>query len=187
MTNVVYERNFLTITGGLNYNYYQRSHSLADNLPPNDLFYRNIGYKQDVVALFKLNRDFNGFNLFLDLQYRWVNFNYNKELDWTWNLFNPKFGAKYIGKNWTTYVSFATTGREVTRTDLLRGYDNVSVIGNNVEAFGDTFTVNPLPERCCSFNWKGLNLAGNFYVMYFNNERIPTGQINYMSSYTQFF
>jgi len=186
MTNVVYERNFLTITGGLNYNYYQRSHSLADNLLPNDLFYRNIGYKQDVVALFKLNRDFNGFNLFLDLQYRWVNFNYNKELNWTWNFFNPKFGAKYIGKNWTTYVSFATTGREVTRTDLLRGYDNVSVIGNNVEAFGDTFTVNPLPERCYnselggSFNWKGLNLAGNFYVMYFNNERIPTGQINYI-------
>ena len=186
MTNAVYEENYFTITGGLNYNYYQRSHSLADNTLPNELFYRNVGYKQDVVALFKLNRDFNGFNLFMDLQYRWVNFNYNKELNWTWNFFNPKFGAKYIGENWTTYVSFATTGREVTRTDLLRGYDNVSVLGNNVEAFGDTFIVNPLPERCYNselggtFKWKGLNLAGNFYVMYFNNERIPTGQINYI-------
>ena len=186
MTNVVYERNFLTITGGLNYNYYQRSHTLADNTLPNEIFYRNVGYKQDVVALFKLNRDFNGFNLFLDLQYRWINFNYNKELDWTWNFFNPKFGAKYIGKNWSTYVSFATTGREVTRTDLLHGYDNVTVFGNNVEAFGDTFSVNPLPERCynsefgVTFNWKGLNLSGNLYVMYFNNERIPTGQLNYI-------
>jgi iron complex outermembrane receptor protein len=186
MTNIVYEKNDFTITGGLNYNYYQRSHSLADNVLPNELFYRNVGYKQDVVALFKLNRDFSGFNLFMDLQYRWVNFNYNKELNWTWNFFNPKFGAKYIGKNWTTYVSFATTGREVTRTDLLRGYDNVTVFGNNVESFGDTFVVNPLPERCYNselggtFKWRGLNLSGNFYVMYFNNERIPTGQINYI-------
>jgi iron complex outermembrane receptor protein len=186
MTNIVYEKNYFTMTGGLNYNYYQRSHTLADNKLPNELFYQNVGYKQDVVAFFKLNRDFNGFNLFLDLQYRWVNFNYNKELNWTWNFFNPKFGAKYIGKNWTTYVSFATTGREVTRTDLLSGYDNVSVLGNNVEAFGDTFIVNPLPERCYNsevggtFNWKRLNLSGNFYVMYFNNERIPTGQINYI-------
>ena len=186
MTNIVYEKDFITLTGGLNYNYYQRNHKLADNILPSDLFYKNIGYKQDVVAFFKLNRDFNGFNLFLDLQYRWVNFNYNKEIDWTWNFFNPKFGAKYIQKNWSTYVSFATTGREVTRTDLLRGYDDVSVIGNNVEAFEDTFVVNRLPEKCYNlelggnFSWKGLNLSSNLYIMYFENERISTGQINYI-------
>lgn len=187
MSNMVYENNDFTITGGLNYNYYQRSHSLADNLSPNDLFYLNKGYKQDVIAIFKLNKDFNGFNLFTDLQYRWVNFNYNKQLDWTWNFFNPKFGAKYIAKNWTTYLSIAATGREVTRTDLLRGYDDVNVLSDNsVEAFGDTFRVNSLPERCYnseiggSYTYKGFKLHGNVYVMLFNNERIATGEINYI-------
>jgi iron complex outermembrane receptor protein len=187
MTNMVYEKNDFNITGGLNYSYYQRSHSLADNLAPRDLFYLNKGYKQDVIAIFKLNKDFNGLNLFTDLQYRWVNFNYDKQLDWTWNFFNPKFGAKYIGKNWTTYLSVAATGREVTRTDLLRGYDNVNVLSNSsVEAFGDTFRVNSLPETCYNseiggtYTFKGLSLSGNVYVMLFNNERIATGEINYI-------
>jgi len=186
MTNVVYESNGYSFNSGLNYNYYQRSHTLAYNFAQNDLFYKNIGFKQDVIAYTKINKTLDNFNLFVDLQYRFVNFNYNKLQNWTWNFFNPKFGIRYKTEKFNTYFSIAKTSREVTRTDLLRGYDNVDLVGSNFTAFGDTFMVNSLPERCfdfelgTTFTHKNLTLSGNIYVMSFNNERIPTGQINYI-------
>lgn len=186
MTNIVYESNGYTFNSGFNYNYYQRSHTLAYNFAPSELFYKNIGFKQDVIAYTKINKSLDNFNLFVDLQYRFVNFNYNNLANWTWNFFNPKFGIRYKTEKFNTYFSVARTSREATRSDLLRGYDNVDLVGSNFTAFGDTFVVNSLPERCfdfelgTQFKHKNLTLSGNIYVMSFNNERIGTGQINYI-------
>lgn len=187
MSNVVYEKNNFNLNLGINFNIYARSHTLADNLYPSVHFYKNWGYKKDFITYFKLNRNFNGLNLFLDLQYRWVNFNYNNELSYNWNFINPKFGAKYESKSWSTYISLASTGREVTRTDLLRGYDNIDEIKNNrLIAFSDTFQVNSNPERCYnieiggSFYTKTFKISANFFGMSFTDERIPTGIINYI-------
>jgi iron complex outermembrane receptor protein len=187
MSNVVYEKNNFNLNSGINFNIYARSHTLADNLYPSVHFYKNWGYKKDFITYFKLNRNFNGLNLFLDLQYRWVNFNYNNELSYNWNFINPKFGAKYESKSWSTYISLASTGREVTRTDLLRGYDNIDEIKNNrLIAFSDTFQVNSKPERCYnieiggSFHTKTFKISANFFGMSFIDERIPTGIINYI-------
>lgn len=183
MSNIVYEKGTITVNGGVNYNYYQRKHTLADNLYPKDLFYSNKGYKQDFITFVKLNKSFKDLNLFIDLQYRYVNFNYDKNLSHNWNFINPKIGIKYRKSNWDLYTSIATTSREVTRTDLFNGYDDVEVINKNtLSAFGDNYK----PERCYdfelggSFNTKGFKFLGNIYIMYFNQERISNGDINYI-------
>jgi iron complex outermembrane receptor protein len=156
-------------------------------LYPDDLFYTNKGYKQDFITFVKFNKSFKDLNLFVDLQYRYVNFNYDKKMSHGWHFFNPKVGLKYSKKDWNIYTSIAMTGREVTRTDLLNGYDNVDVINKTtLTSFEDTFNVNFKPERCYDlevggfFTKKGFTFSGNVYVMYFNNERISTGDINYI-------
>ena len=145
-------------------------------------------YKKDGIAYVKLNYDLKrSFNTFVDVQYRYVHFNYNKENSYDWHFVNPKIGFKYHKSNWNIYLSGAMTQREVTRSDLLRGYDDVNYLQNGVfEAFGDTFTPNSLPEIVYDVelggNWKNknFNISANYYMMYFNNERIAYGEINYI-------
>jgi len=189
MTNIVYENNNFNLNGGLNYNYYQRSHTMSDNSSPDDLFYRNVGYKQDVISFIKINRDFNGFNLFSDFQYRYVAFNYDGQLFHDWSFFNPKIGGKYIGNNFSIYTSFAKTSREVTRSDLLGGYDDVIVLDNNtvMDPLSEgIINLNVNPEDCYNFEFGGdfskggFRFSGNIYYMYFENERILSGEINYI-------
>lgn len=182
--NMIYNKNNLNINTGINYNYYQRKHRLYEILNTKE----NIGYKQDFTAYAKfilLDKNVKGLNFFLDIQYRWVKFDYDHKLKKDWNFVNPKVGIKYIHNKWESYLSFSTTGRESTRSDILHGYDNVDVINNNQVYFSsDTFTINTNPERCYdieiggSYKYKGLTLKGNYYFMYFNNERIFNGVIN---------
>lgn len=191
MTNIVYTKNNTSINGGLNYNWYQRKHTLADNLTPNQLWYKNWGYKQDWIGYVKWNQKLDNFNLFVDLQYRHVTFNYDGKKTWNWDFINPKVGVKYFGSFYNFYVSVASTSREVTRSDLLRGYDDVEHLGENqfraiVDADIDTFNVNFQPERCYdieiggNIKSNGINLDINGYFMYFNNERVTYGEINYI-------
>lgn len=189
MTNVVWNNNKgVNLNGGLNYNNYRRKHTLADNTAVNDLWYENWGYKQDVIAYLKTTYTFKkNWNVFGDVQYRYVNFSYDRKKSWDWHFVNPKIGIKYLEKDWNVYLSGAMTSREVTRTDLLRGYDDVLHLGGNTfEAFGDTFQPNILPEIVYDVElggaWKNRNfdLALNGYMMYFNNERIAYGEINYI-------
>lgn len=189
LANVVYDnKQGLNINTGLNYNFYQRQHTLADNASIDDLWYENKGHKQDGIAYVKLNYDLKRtFNTFLDIQYRYVHFSYNKEKSYDWHFVNPKLGFKYHQKNWNIYLSGAMTQREVTRSDLLKGYDDVNYLQNGMfESFGDTFMPNTLPEIVYDVefggNWnnKNFNLSANYYMMYFNNERIAYGEINYI-------
>ena len=187
MTNIVYSKDNTSINGGVNYNWYQRKHTLADNLTPNELWYKNWGYKQDWIGYVKWNQKVDRLNIFVDLQYRHVTFNYDGLKTWNWDFINPKVGVKYFGSFYNFYVSVASTSREVTRSDLLRGYDDVEFLGGNqFQSFTDTFNVNFQPERCYDIeiggNLKsnGFNLDLNGYFMYFNNERIAYGEINYI-------
>ena len=192
MMNIVYDgrtgKNGLLLNSGLNYNYYRREHTLADNDSVDDLWYKNFGYKQDAIGYVKANYTVDKYvNIFADVQYRYVNFSYDKKKTYQWHFVNPKLGIKYLRRNWNVYASGAMTQREVTRTDLLNGYDDVTHLGgNSFEAFGDTFQSNSLPERVYDLEvgggWKNKhwNLNLNYYMMYFNNERVAYGEINYI-------
>lgn len=193
MSNMVYTKNRLSVNAGLNANYYQRRHRLADNTAPDIFWYSNTGFKQDFISFVKTNYTINKWNFFADAQYRVVNFQYRQTdttsniINTNWNFFNPKVGIKYISNKWEFWTSFSKTGREVTRTDMFRGYDHVErVVGDSLNSgFGDpNFIPNFLPEIVSDFeigskySKDNLMLSSNFYFMNFNNERIATGEIN---------
>jgi len=192
MASASWARGGLSAILGAGYNDYRRSHTLAEESSPSDLFYRNVGYKRDAVALAKLSRTVGRIALFADLQARWVTFDYDRRASWSWGFFNPKVGARYTSGVWSAYASIARTSREATRSDMLRGYDNATPLGAGMFAsddFGagaDTFRVDPAPERCtdleAGWSWAsgGLSVSANLYLMRFSGERVGTGRTNYI-------
>jgi iron complex outermembrane receptor protein len=194
MSNMVYTKNRLTLNTGVNYNYYQRRHRLSDNSLPDIFWYSNTGFKQDFITFTKLNYNLNNWNFFGDLQYRFVNFQYQENdstkssLSNNWNFINPKIGVKYISGKTEFWTSLGITNREVTRSDMFRGYDHLYQIGDSLSSgFGDSnFTINFKPEKVydfelgAKFTKKNMSLSSNIYGMYFKNERISNGDVNYI-------
>jgi len=194
MSNMIYTKNKFTLNSGLNYNYYQRLHQLSDNSLPNIFWYSNTGFKQDFIAFTKLNYNYNKWNFFGDLQYRFVNFQYQENdstksiLSNNWNFINPKIGIKYISEKYELWTSLSKTNREVTRSDMFRGYDHLYPAGDSLSSgFGDNnFTINFKPEQVYDFELgakltkKNLSFSSNIYGMYFKNERVSTGDVNYI-------
>jgi iron complex outermembrane receptor protein len=194
MSNMIYTKNRFTLNTGLNYNYYQRRHRLSNNSLPDFLWYSNTGFKQDAIAFSKLNYNCNKWNFFGDLQYRFVKFQYQENdstksiLSNNWNFINPKFGVKYISDKYELWTSISKTNREVTRSDMFRGYDHLTKVGDSLSSgFGDkSFIINFKPEQVYDFEIgakfikKNLSLSSNIYGMYFKNERISNGDVNYI-------
>jgi len=199
MSNMIFNFKSLTINTGLNYNYYTRQHRLSDNIDPTNYWYTNYGFKQDGIALVKLNWSILGYdkknwNLFTDIQYRTVNFKYkdtdstSSVLSHTWNFINPKIGIKYLSSKYEFWASLGKTSREVTRTDMFRGYDHLySVNDSLISGFGDSpFIINFKPEQVYDFELGIMRksdkfiLSSNLYGMYFKNERVTNGEVNYI-------
>ena len=194
MSNMVYTKNGFTLNTGVNYNYYQRRHRLSDNSLPDVFWYSNTGFKQDVIAFTKLNYNCNKWNFFGDLQYRFVNFQYQENdstksiLSNNWNFINPKFGVKYMSDKYEFWTSISKTNREVTRSDMFRGYDHLYPVGDSLSSgFGDNnFIINFKPEQVYDFELgakfikKNLSISSNLYGMYFKDERVAYGDVNYI-------
>lgn len=196
MTNMVYTFRGFTVNSGLNYNWYQRQHRLSDVF-----WYTNYGNKQDFIIFSKLNYNSNKWNFFTDLQYRFVNFTYrendttNTQIGTNWRFFNPKVGVKYLSDKTEFWTSLAKTNREVTRSDMFRGYDHL-YLSNNGQVFsgftdtlGNTepsFILNTKPERVYNLEvglkkiYRKIILSGNLYGMFIQNERVANGEVNYI-------
>lgn len=201
MTNMVYTFRGFTVNSGLNYNWYQRQHRLSDNSLPYVFWYTNYGNKQDFIISSKLNYNSNKWNFFTDLQYRFVNFTYrendttNTQIGTNWRFFNPKVGVKYLSDKTEFWTSLAKTNREVTRSDMFRGYDHL-YLSNNGQVFsgftdtlGNTepsFILNTKPERVYKLEvglkkiYRKIILSGNLYGMFIQNERVANGEVNYI-------
>lgn len=201
MTNMVYTFRGFTVNSGLNYNWYQRQHRLSNNSLPDVFWYTNYGNKQDFIAFYKLNYNCNKWNFFTDLQYRFVNFTYrendttNTQIGTNWSFFNPKVGVKYISDKTEFWTSLAKTNREVTRSDMFRGYDHLYLANNGqvFSGFTDTlgnlepsFILNTRPESVYNLEvglkkiYRKITLSGNLYGMFFQNERVANGEVNYI-------
>jgi len=201
MSNMVYTFRGLTVNSGLNYNWYQRQHRLSDNSLPDVFWYTNYGNKQDFIAFSKLNYNHNKWNFFTDLQYRFVNFTYresdttNTQIGTNWNFFNPKIGIKYISDKTEFWTSLAKTNREVTRSDMFMGYDHLISIGDSLNPdfrnadntlSVQSFILNTRPESVYNLEvglkkiYNKLTLSGNLYGMFFQNERVANGEVNYI-------
>jgi iron complex outermembrane recepter protein len=196
MSNSVYQRGNLNWNTGVNVNYYQRLHFSNYDSIPSQRFYNNYGYKNDYIIYTKAVYQLDKWNLFGDLQYRFVDFKYREvgisgKTTYDWSFFNPKVGIKYVDDKYEFYTSVAKTGREPARSDLYEGNDNVLLLSKYraIGLAGDTFNVKLLPESVYDFETggsiklNGLKLNGNFYYMSFRHELIPTGVMNDIGIY----
>lgn len=185
MVGSTYERNRIVFNLGSNINLYQRSHKLSLDSIPDNLFYDNMGRKKDFVAFSKVNYRIGDFYAFGDIQYRYVNFDYiddyNSSVSYYWNFINPKIGLKRTKGKHESWISLGHTNREVTRSDLFNGNDNLYVLTGNLYSdslYSNEVDINITPESVLDFEsghkflLRNFDLSVNYYFMSFRNERI---------------
>lgn len=201
MTNVVYSYGGFTFNNGFNYNNYRREHRRGfydkDYSFDTTQYYLNTGFKNDIIAYSKINYVCNKFNYFIDLQYRNVSFKYLDDLSGfskdyvtnvlyhSWNFFNPKAGIKLVDDQYEGWLSFGRTSREVTRTDLFYGYDDVDLDEDNISnPLEGNISLNFTPETVYDaeignkIKSAKFDLSYNFYYMLSLNERLNNGVYN---------
>ncbi|RFS15491.1 TonB-dependent receptor [Emticicia sp. C21] len=139
-------------------------------------WYKSYSEKSDFNVFAKLFYQLTDqFNLFVDVQYRKVDYDMNgtgdKLQDITRNtsfqFFNPKLGLNYqLNSKASVYASYAVGNKEPNRTDFI---DNVKV---------------PKPEHLedleAGYRWANQTFSfdGNFYYMNYKNQLVLTGQVN---------
>ncbi len=185
MINFGYKINNLSLNLGINYNLYRRYHILALDDYPDDVIYKNFGTKRDLTTFIKLNYEINKYCVFADIQYRNVTFEYtdkfNYSIPYKWSFINPKVGIKKFGNNNESWFSLGHTQREVTRSDLFNGNDNLYVFNGGLytdSTFGARVDVNITPEKVYDleighkFQNNNLFMSVNCYYMLFRDERL---------------
>ena len=180
-SNVVYCDRGININGGFNYNYYKRFHEgpFYDDIYNYNGQYHNFGEKQDFTIYTKANILVGDeFYLFGDLQYRFVDFKYQGH-NFINNFVNPKVGVKWIredGRYYNdVYFSLSYTHREPTRSDMFGGEDNPNIYKNLINLKSEKITD---IELGTNFRYCGIKISANYYMMYFTNEYVSTGQMN---------
>lgn len=190
--SALYEKNKLGLTLGGAANHYLGNHfgeiiwaEFARGIPKDYRYYDNDGNKKDANVFAKVNyRLFKKLNVFLDLQYRFVDYEIagtdnefleeknhlrNLTLDEQHHFVNPKFGVAYaLNPNHEFYTSFAIGNREPARSDY-------------TEAPEDRL---PKPERLRDLEvgyrfLKAKNLLSvNYYFMHYKDQLVLTGELN---------
>jgi iron complex outermembrane receptor protein len=144
-------------------------------------YYDNTSNKSDFNTYLKTTYILiPGLSLFLDMQYRWVDYKANGidnggaqiDIDKTYNFFNPKVGLSYGLPFGMMYASFAIAHREPIRTDFLDAPEGI----------------NPEPEKLNNLEL-GIRKSNqsyfynaNVYYMKYTNQLVLTGAINDVGS-----
>ena len=179
--------NDVTLTYGLNAYTYNRKHYLGNksvNVDTETENYDNVGFKNDVsVYAMAAYKPFKDFSVSGNVQYRFVNFNYNdnlnddmsfkaKDMSTLWNFVNFGFNAEYIPvKNLKTYARFNYINREPTRSDMFGGNE---VFGGEVNTIVPEIAKDL--EIGVEYGSKTVYLSLNGYYMWFNNELVLNGE-----------
>ncbi len=149
----------------------------AGNTSIREQYYDNNGFKTDFTMYGKLDYQLNKMNLFVDLQYRNVDYTLHgidNDLrllneDHQFNFFNPKVGVTYaLTNNSNVYASYSVGNKEPNRNDFVDSPNDQTPKHetlNNIEAGYRTTT-----EKY----W----LRGNFYLMDYRNQLVQTGALN---------
>lgn len=185
----IFEQDNLGITTGGGWNQYIGDHygeiiwaQYASNGEYEERYYDNSGIKNDLNIYAKVNyRPIPTLNLFLDLQYRNVvhvlggidNDQRFISLDTSLHFFNPKAGLSLdIKEQSKLYAFFGLGHREPTRNDYID-----APVG-----------VTPQPERMYNaelgYEYKTaiLQFKANYYLMYYKNQLVLTGELNDVGS-----
>ncbi|HQR67458.1 MAG TPA: TonB-dependent receptor, partial [Thermoanaerobaculia bacterium] len=141
--------------------------------------YTNHGFKYEANGFAKAGWDAGRWHVYGDAQLRWAEFRYTGgagEEAVSWTFFNPKLGVRYdLSGGLSAYVSAGITSREPTRSDLLSGEDDASVLP-------DFTAVRPekLADVELGLDWKtpAFALHASLYDMEFHDEIALTGQLS---------
>ncbi len=148
-------------------------------------YYRNKSTKNDISIYAKALLNLNKFELFGDLQYRYVNYKAepvpggeNEFEDFfpfedNFNFFNPKIGFNFYAspKN-VLYFYYGMAHREPIRSDYL---DN-----------GKKLDPEKLHDFELGYKKSGrLNLNANLFYMYYLDQLVATGQLNDVGGYVR--
>ncbi len=188
-----YQKNKLTAQLGGAANNYWGNHwgdviwvkNYIGNVLPITEYYRSKVSKLDANIYLKGNYELSlKWNVFADLQYRYVNYTLKGTNDqWDdainamqvldvkkpFNFFNPKVGAFYRPNNKNDiFASLAVANREPTRTNYTDG--TPATVPTN-ETLYDA-------EVGYKFHNDMVSLGANGYLMYYRNQLLLTGKIN---------
>lgn len=141
-------------------------------------YYRNKATKNDQNIYLKTDYSITEkLNLFLDLQTRGIQYNFEglnddgtaAEQSVNLNFFNPKLGAFYsLNNNNDFYASYSVANKEPNRNDYVESSPSSRP---KHETVYDT-------EVGWKFNTKNVSLGINLYHMDYSNQLINTGEIN---------
>lgn len=156
----------------------------AATLPHNYEWYRNDALKQDGNIFAQYIYQNNKINWLVDLQVRNVNYRfegldqYAAPLEQQVNhvFFNPKAGATFSHNEvFETYVFAGVSGKEPNRDDYVESSPESRPLSEylyNAE----------IGER---LRFKGWQFEANYYMMYYKNQLVLTGEINDVGAYTR--
>lgn len=178
-SSYTFTKNKLKWTTGLHANTYSRTHTGSEKSLGE--LYQNTGFKNEVSVFSKATYSIKWLTLFADLQYRYINFDYQGSVDFeqlNWNFINPKGGVSaLLNDHSILYYSIGSTGREPTRNDMFGGNDDLYAdsLGNPVLANTEAeFVLDH--ELGFRFYHKKLNFNSNLYFMDFKNEIVLDGK-----------
>ncbi|MBP5479438.1 MAG: TonB-dependent receptor [Bacteroidaceae bacterium] len=150
------------------------------SLEPNFEYYRNKAVKYDGNIYAKGNWEiFDGFNTYLDLQYRHTSIDMNGCADWwltspeermirKYDFFNPKFGIFYkFNENNNVYASVAVGHKEPTRNDFEDNYGKELKAEQLIDW-----------EVGYKFSSEKFTAGVNLYYMDYKNQFVLTGELN---------
>jgi len=188
-----YHQKKLNWLSGFSWNQYKNQHygtfiwaSYASTIPFDNRYYSGDGFKTDINAFTKLTYSpTKSFNLFVDLQYRHIDYlisGVNDDMTplntiQHYSFFNPKIGiSKFIRRNNKLYAYAGIGHREPTRDDFA-----AAKIGTT-----------PKPETMLDIELgymysRKLNYIGaNLYFMGYKNQLVLTGELNDIGNYVRF-
>ncbi|MDR2835288.1 MAG: TonB-dependent receptor [Bacteroidales bacterium] len=143
-------------------------------------WYRNNGLKNDMNIFAKINYEIsNNFNLFGDLQYRYIEYKMSGIDDdlaslnqnHYFHFINPKAGLSYlISTNHQLYFTFANTHREPTRTNFKDANSSPEKMPKTESLFDY--------ELGYIFQSSKFSANANLYFMDYYNQLVPTGELS---------
>ena len=186
-----YEKEALTLIFGGSYQLYVGDHygeilwadrdtaggqHHFDRDNPFDDWYTNTGRKHDAVAFAKMNYEFSPrFNLYADLQLRYINYSLHGsdddygqlDYDTTHLFFNPKVGVNYLlDEHQRFYFVAGIANREPTRADIKEALADGSTMHH--ETMLDL-------ELGYQLQQQDFHFEGNLYAMLYKNQLTATG------------
>jgi len=177
-------------TFGGGYNVYDGNHfgkviwaRNAGDSEINHEWYRGTGLKKDLNFFAKYSYElYEGLNLFVDFQYRKIDYDIDGNDDDLRNLkqshhfefFNPKVGAFYqLDGNQSLYANFSRASREPNRDNYV-----------DADPQGKMPTYETLNDFEAGYKYttSHFSLGANAYYMLYDNQLILTGEINDVGS-----